>query len=262
MNKVFLLVGLYLAFGQYACKSNSQLSDTGIKKVLYDSTDFYVVSIAYPLDSRDVKKEMEVYATGLFGKYKEDWKKGGDLYNSEQEITKEFPDRAGYHYNFLMDYDSLVSPKTGTVSYVFNYFEYTGGANGFSGVRSFVFSDADSSVYISDILDFTEGKDLALTELLAKTALKNPEVFTEDFVLNGLGIGDEKHVEANEEQKCKFDRSPYKSNFQNFVLSDVGITFYYDKYELAPGAAGVTHISLTWEELRPFLKMSQAYGVN
>lgn len=47
-----------------------------------------------------------------------------------------------------------------------------------------------------------------------------------------------------------FKESPYVS--ENFKIDDDGITFFYSKYEIAPGAAGVVEVVLPNEVIRPY----------
>lgn len=225
------------------------------KAVLSDSTDFYTLYVEYPEDARDKDLAMQSFSSQLFKDKQEEWKEGGELYLEEQKITAAFPDRAPMRYTLHQDFQTFSDDSLKTVSYLFTVYEYTGGANGNVSCRSFVFSKDKKQIDIQDILDFNNYKDIALSKVLAAKALADTTLFFKDFVEPGLGIA---YLKADgislDQEKCQCDGFFYGSNFQNFVLSKDGITFYFDKYTIAPGAAGITNVHLTWAELDPYLK--------
>src|SRR5690606_2466481 len=102
---------------------------------------------------------------------------------------------------------------------------------------------------------FSNHRDIALSRLLAGTALSDSTLFFKDFVESGLGLS---YLKADsvtvDTQKCGCDGYSFVANFRNFVIKDKGITFYFDKYAIAPGAAGITQLTLPWNDLRPYLK--------
>lgn len=225
------------------------------KAVLADSTAFYTLHVAYPEDIRDSGMVMQAFSQQLFKDKQEEWKVGGEIYREEEKITAAFPDRAEIRYTLHQDFETFEDDSLKTVSYLFTVYEYTGGANGNVGCRSFVFSKDKKQLDIQDILDFNNYQDIALSKVLAAKALADTTLFFKDFVEPGLGIT---YLKADgitlDQEKCQCDGFFYGSNFQNFVLGKTGITFYFDKYAIAPGAAGITKVHLTWEELGPYLK--------
>ncbi|MCD8538863.1 MAG: hypothetical protein LRY55_03180 [Leadbetterella sp.] len=88
----FTLTLLCLLFFMQACTSGGSVTER--KAVLADSTSFYTISVEYPEESRDKEQVMKAFVQDRYNAKKEEWKTGGTLYEEEQKITKEFPDRA------------------------------------------------------------------------------------------------------------------------------------------------------------------------
>ncbi|MCD8538864.1 MAG: RsiV family protein [Leadbetterella sp.] len=158
-------------------------------------------------------------------------------------------------YRYDMEFERLSADSLGVITYLFTTYEYTGGANGNSLVNSYSFNANSRRVVIEDILDLSGHRDVKLSRLLAERALSDTTLFFKDFVESGLGLA---YLKADgvtlDREKCRCDGFSFASNFENFVVEDKGITFYFHKYAIAPGAAGITRISLSWENLRPYLK--------
>lgn len=250
-KSITLLTGL--VFFLQGCAPGG--SSTERKAVLADSTTFYTISVEYPEEKRDKSQVMKAYALDQYNAKKEEWKTGGPVYEEEQKITKAFPDRSEVKYGFNMGFERFFADSIGVVSYLFTVYEYTGGANGNTRVNTYSFSADNRRVMIEDILDFSDYRDIKLSRILAGRALSDTSLFFKDFVETGLGLSYLKSDGVTlDKAKCGCDGYFFGSNFQNFVVTDQGITFYFSKYAIAPGAAGVTHITLSWEELRPYLR--------
>lgn len=252
--KHILLFLLLLSAVFVSCKKQTKEETfSGSVVNLIDSTDFYTIKMTFPEDPADINDSVKTFAERLLNEKKSEWKTGGELYEAEQQLNKDFPDRTKYKYALEMDYDSLSSKKYDSRSYVFNIYEYTGGANGNSVVKTYSFTDKE--ILISDLLNLNLEKAISLSKVLAETALKDTLVFDKDFVFSGLTLDKLKADGSSLDlEKVEKNPNPFLANFENFSITDEGLNFYYDKYQIAPGAAGVTKISLSWEQLKPFLK--------
>ena len=230
-------------------------SATERKAVLADSTSFYTISVEYPEESRDKEQVMKTFVLDRYQTKKEEWKAGGPVHEEEQKITRAFPDRAKMRSGYDMGFERFSADSLGVISYLFTTYEYTGGANGNIQVNSYSFGKNNHRILVEDILDFSENKDIALSRLLAEQALSDTTLFFKDFVDTGLGLA---YLKADgvtlDKAKCGCDGYFFGSNFQNFVVEDRGLAFYFNKYAIAPGAAGITRIALSWEQLRPYLR--------
>lgn len=256
MYKITLLFLSLIPIFQ-SCNNLSDRKLTERKIVLADSTSFYSIHVEYPEDARDKEGMMSTFVSERFKTKKEEWKTGGEIQKEEALVTMAFPDRAGIRYTYDMEFETLFADSLDIISYVFTTYEYTGGANGNSTVNSFSFGKHKKNLGIQDILDFNNNKDIELTKVLAETAMTDTSLFFKDFVYEGLGLtflkADGKTLDKD---KCNCDGFFFGSNFQNFAVKNDGICFYFDKYAIAPGAAGVTSITLSWSQLKPYLKES------
>ncbi|MFS0491235.1 RsiV family protein [Leadbetterella byssophila] len=250
MFRLFIALTLFTLI-----RCSTGISATEKKVVLSDSTEFYTLHIEYPDDYRDVDGVMKTFSHEAFDKKKEEWKVGGELYNEEKKVSEMFADRAYVKYAYHQEFESFLEDSLETISYLFTIYEYTGGANGNVITKTFTFNKDKKLVDIQDILDFNDYKDIKLSRLLADKALSDTTLFFKDFVEPGLGLAYLKGDGITlDHDKCNCDGYFFGSNFQNFVIRKDGITFYFDKYTLAPGAAGITKVHLSWDELTPYLK--------
>lgn len=116
--------------------------------------------------------------------------------------------------------------KGNMLSYIADKYTYRGGAHGISSRYACNF-DLRSGKQISEEDFFRKGYDGKLTSLLTshlKESLQSPEdmdmLFVEEIEPNG-----------------------------NFYLSDKGITYIYNHYEIAPYSMGIIEVTIPWDEL-------------
>jgi hypothetical protein len=225
-------------------------------KLIEDSTDFYRITAKYPVDARDKEGAMEEFVKYQVNQRKEDWKIGGEIYNQEKDVENHFPDRPKMVYSMDINYEKYESAKKGSVSYLFTIGEYTGGANGDERVQSFSFNQ-DGRILIEDILDLaSDHNDIVLSRALLDKSSSDPDKYpVPDMVKDGLGLAYLKDDGITfDQEKCNCDGFLFASNFQNFVIKDDGITFFFNKYRITIGASGVADITLNWSELAPYLR--------
>ena len=112
----------------------------------------------------------------------------------------------------------------------FELFFHIDNRNGLSAgvtfASTFVNYDLDGKRELTSDICFKSGIEQAIAAKLRS----DPEMW--DFLWDG------------------FKESPYAS--ENFKIDDDGITFFYSKYEIAPGAAGVVEVSMPNEAIRPY----------
>ncbi len=231
--------------------SNTQ--NTVEEKDFSDKNDFYEITAKYPIDSLDKEKDIETFILYKIKEKQNEWKIGGELYNSEKETEKDFPDRPKMVYSYNISYEKYESKDKGTVSYVFNTYEFTGGAHGINVVNTFTF-DKNGKRDIESILDFSNGNGVKLTKILENNLLNSKnEMIIKDMLEEGLGIKYLKSDGSIDKEKCNCDGFYIGSNFQNFYITDNGINFVFSQYQIAPGAAGVLETLIDWNTLSPYL---------
>lgn len=223
------------------------------KMQLADSTAFYRIAAAYPIDPGDRDSIMATIINNLVEEKKEDWKMGGVAYLDEQKMTREIPGKPMPRYELNIAYEATESANYQSRSYLFRIFEYTGGASGNTRVMSFNYN-TDGRLTLEDVLQTQDGKDIAISRLVAEQALKDHPDFAKEMLLDGLGLAFLKEDGVSlDKEKCKCDGFLFASNLQHFVLLDEGIRFYFNKYQIAPGVFGTPAVLISWKQLEPYL---------
>lgn len=228
------------------------------EKSIQEENDFYEISISYPLDSRDKNKIIEDYVFYQVNQKREEWKIGGETYNFEEQLSKDFPDRAKIKYAFYIDYETKEWLEEGIVSYILTNYQYTGGAHGNSSITTFTF-DKEGLLKIEDLIDLASDDNAIKLSRILLEELKNeyPDL-PEDQMLYGLGLAYLKEDgKTFDKEKAKLDGYNFASNFQEFYLGESGITFLFSQYRVAPGAMGTVEATLSWEVLKPFTNIER-----
>ncbi len=218
-----------------------------------DVNEFYTISAQYPKELWDKDFTMEKDVLTIVNQKKEEWKIGGPVNNEEKAITMQYPDRPILKYELNIKFDKFESKDKGTVSYVFKNYEFTGGAHGGTGLVTYTF-DKNGIVNIGDILDLTSsGHSLAISKIMRdKLKVSLGELHNAEMLDGGLGL---QFINANGNSNAiTGDAFNFSANFNNFVVLDEGIRFIFGQYQVAPYAAGIPEVLLTWEELSPYLK--------
>lgn len=119
----------------------------------------------------------------------------------------------------------------GLISYVVEHDSYTGGAHGLGQLDAIVLDLRDgSAVNESDL--FADGYEESLSERLS-THL--PEAFDDEESYEGLFV---KQIAPN----------------GNFMVSEDGVTYIYQPYEIGPYSLGTISVTVPWTELEDLLK--------
>ncbi|MCR5071971.1 MAG: RsiV family protein [Bacteroidales bacterium] len=115
-------------------------------------------------------------------------------------------------------------------TYNVSYNEYTGGAHGMYSV-------------VADVYDLTTGE-----------IISEDDLFAEDFqsgVKKLLAAAMEAYLADNDADPEMLFSTPEPNG--NFCVSDTDVTWIYNPYEIAPYAMGVIELSVSWDDLKPFL---------
>ena len=116
-------------------------------------------------------------------------------------------------------------------TYAVAYNDYTGGAHGMNALVSNVF-DLTTGETVSEADLFAEGWQDGVSALL-KTAL-------------------DAFLAAQEEGEDLVFGAPAPNG--NFSVSEDGVTWTYNPYEIAPYAMGAIELTVRWTDLKPYLK--------
>ena len=143
-------------------------------------------------------------------------------------------DDAGWMLNWSYSVSGRFAERCkarGWQSYCCSSTDYTGGAHGMFGETWRVF-------------DLATGEEVEQGDLLA-------DDYDEEALSDLLY---EKVLEGLDEEESADGLFGTPEPNENFSVSDEGVTWHYNPYEIAPYAFGVLEATLTWEELKPFLK--------
>lgn len=218
------------------------------------STDFYTISAKYPVDPRDTKSEMRTYVEYAVNEMREAWKDGGEVEQSERELSRMYPDRPAPHYELNIGYSTRESQKLDTRTYIFEHYQFTGGAHGGTTLATFTFGPK-GKIAIEDILNFDKGNDILLTKELARALSTSLATSTTlEAIYDGLGLSYLNPDGSLNHEKCHCDGFFFPSNFQNFIVTDTGLTFVMGQYQVAPYVVGMPEASMTWSELASYLQ--------
>ena len=171
----------------------------------------------------DVKSACEVWANGLVEGYQADTESFLDDYDEE----------ASWMFNWEYELNGSFAgadPARHLQTYCVFYREYTGGAHGLFGYSYTVYDLTTGAVVKEDDL-FREGYEDGISELLLEKVTESLEEQSFEDALMG---------------------EPYPNG--NFSVDKDGITWYFNPYEVAVYAAGVLDATLSWTDLKPFLK--------
>ena len=121
---------------------------------------------------------------------------------------------------------SIEGQKDNILSYVVEHHAFRGGAHGMTAVTAYNF-DTKSGKEIQETDFFKNGYEEKLTKLLSARlpeAVGGPENMEMLFI---------QEVEPND----------------NFYITEDGVTYIYNHYEIAPYAMGIIKITIPWNEL-------------
>jgi hypothetical protein len=215
-----------------------------------EKTDFYTLDAQYPSDPLDRDNLISSWAETIINKTKNDWKTGGELQLSEAQLSAEFPDRPAMQYSRSIDYTQYNSMKLGTVSYVMQNYEFTGGAHGNTGLQTFTFNQ-NGRINLTDILTITSSNAQKLTDSIRNKLTETlGDMADHGMIRDGLDC--QTIVEDNTSgQYCGHEA--IISNLGNFYITDEGVTFIFGQYQVAAYAAGMPEVTLSWSELASFM---------
>ena len=232
---IFLVTFLFLQ----GCinMSKQEAADKPVGKQVVDSTANYLIKVNYPAEPQDKEEVMKKWVDLKLSDKKFEWK---NLTTPRNE--------------YQINYSVVQSDSSQTVSYLMNEYENTGGASGNQKVTSFSFRN-NQLMDIQQILNFSGGKDLQLTKMLAAKAAADTNTFStamlnESFGLNFL----KKDGISLDTAKCKCDAFFFGSNLQCYVIRNEGIGFVFGKYVVGPGSSQTPEILLDWKTLAPYLQ--------
>lgn len=170
----------------------------------------------------NIEDSFKVFADSLANRYRET-----NLDFLAQAENQDYDGFLSWEYITSGEFTGLYKDYT---TYTVSKYYYFGGAHGTSWTDALVFDLRDGHVIEEHEL-FKEDYKPFLSSILTKHAKANAET-SENFTLLVS------EIEPN----------------GNFEVSEDGITYIYNPYDIAPYSSGTVRIAVPWSELHPILK--------
>jgi len=134
--------------------------------------------------------------------------------------------------------------RDGFLSYCFSKFEFNGGPH---GEMDFYFATCTLNSF--DEEELYGYHPISLLDVIDADSVKLLQPLFESRVAKHFEL---ESVEELFKQGYLFEKAELLPT-DNFYLTETGITWVYNVYEVAPYAAGTIEVPVTWEELKPYL---------
>ncbi len=220
---VFLLMVSFFLLS--SCVSSSKESDVIAVHDIQDN-ELYTVDVELPVF------EGQDNLNSLIAEQVDSWFNG--FKQEIEQVSANMANKKDLKGAFYIDWQ-LKQNSNEIISVLLSAYTYTGGANGQDQLASFLWNKKEQSM-------------IPLEQVLPSVVNPpNLERLAEQCRTQLIEI-----LEASKdsflEEMIKEGTLPVKDNFQVFTMSKPGITFYFTKYQVAPGSYGIQEVFL------PFLK--------
>ena len=160
----------------------------------------------------------------------------------------------------IADYKALGGEQTGELNISFETFPHH------SGFYSFVLLN---STYIGGESGFTEinsfrlnpetGKEITIEDVFEgdQKRLNKVSESVREILFNDIAYKNKLFIE-----EATLHTEPHWDNFQNFALTNESIIFYFNKYEIASGTAGIPIVSVPLEQLNKLVANEFKLGID
>ncbi|MDO5665244.1 MAG: DUF3298 domain-containing protein [Bacteroidia bacterium] len=183
------------------------------------------------LDSLLPKEAINAYISD----YKEDYKSlSNDYYDEKNRLPKD--ETPMWYWYYMYHTNKIIFENDSLLSYAIEYSDYTGGAHGSHRI-TYINIDLDELVTVSEEDIFIPNYKKKLTDIIISQLMDQHNVTAPDSLIN-IGFFNLDEVFPN----------------NNFWLSDKGIHYSYNQYEIAPYSMGVIDVDIPYEKLSAILK--------
>jgi len=147
-------------------------------------------------------------------------------YKNDLNLFKSNADYSDFDLEFSFDFKYEVYSYKNLKSVLLTSWSYTGGAHGNTLLYSYCFDP-----FTQKFLTASEASGIPLSQIALRTRMEltgNPDL--KDYITD-----DEWFMEGS---------APTDENYRTFVMSDKGITVFFEPYQVAPYAVGVLQATL------------------
>ncbi|MGC9610694.1 MAG: DUF3298 domain-containing protein [Minisyncoccia bacterium] len=237
LGLIVIIFGVYQFFGQSIQKEEQGVLRVSVAAVK-ENTKLYAVDAEYPqFDgvSDSFNKSIADFAESNISDFKsasaENWQARQDTLPPD-EPKQEFPDKP---FDFILNWD-LEQLSGNYISFIARFEEYVGGANEIQNLKTFNY-------------DLKNNKEIALADLFLNTPdyLNKISDIVRSDLISELNAASEGHTPT---EMINQGTEPTLENFSNFVFNDQTITFYFPKYQVAPGVFGEQNAPISFENIK------------
>lgn len=183
------------------------------------------------LDTLSPREAVDAYLAD----YKKEYKSLSSTYYSEKSQLPKGETPMWYWY-YMYNTNKVMFQNDSLLSYAVEYSDYTGGAHGSYRI-TYTNIDLAELTTVSEEDIFVPNYKKPLTEIIINRLMAQHHVTVPDSLIN-LGFFDLDELIPN----------------NNFWLSDKGIHYSYNQYEIAPYSMGVIDVDIPYENLSAILK--------
>ena len=238
---IFLFFGVHQAIAQVSKESSEpkdKITDSSVYpglniKTETKETNLYTFSVSQPYtENKQINESLDEWIN-------QQKKEFTTEIENQENTLKENEFRA--HLNIQLETEKIAD-KIYTLE--FEAYHISGGANGMTKMKPFVIDlNQNKLLQLNDVLQLNETATESIQELILDELHSNPEV--SDYIFDDMT-----------EQALK---DPEKWDWS---VSRQGMTFYFDEYEIAAGAAGAIKVEIPMEKIKPYLNQELAEKIN
>lgn len=180
-------------------------------KTISDSNQYYSIDAMYPVTKdTGINDQFKAFAEDQIAQFKDD-----TSWVTDPSIDSASKGSLSLDVSYREERSGIAD------NYIFTIATYTGGAHGLQATRTFSFDQYGAPIALSDLFSSTDaGLKTIATFVQAELIKKN--------VADAATIKD--------------GAAPTKENYQNFFVTDAGVSFIFDPYQVAPYSAGTQTI--------------------
>jgi biopolymer transport protein ExbD len=186
---------------------------------------YYKLDISYPeVRDANISKDIKSFVDDQIAQFESDtaWAIDPSIAPSEASAL-------------MLDISYTKSKSQKVETYIFSVGTYTGGAHGMQFTKTFSYASTGKKIVLSDL--FTdEVKALKAVSEYVKKDLYKKEYADQGMISDGT--------------------APREENYQSFIVTDEGITFIFDPYQVAAYAYGTQKVSVPVEVFKSFANSS------
>lgn len=239
ISAVWLLsMVVLLASGIYGKQPSISSLPLNIQSIR-ESDSFFYVQAEYPqfeTAGKDFNQEIATLISGKINSFKEEsrvnWKARLDTMPADKPV----PDNPEEPFTFLASWDSAQLNNT-YLSLVIKIYYFTGGAHGNEEIHAFNYDIVKKKkIEIKDFFDSAQ-------EALKKISQISAQDIKSQLQSQGWKEDD------NLKEMVNQGTSPLFKNFQSFNFDSYNLTIYFQRYQVAPGAAGSLTVTISRQML-------------